>query len=157
MILAELLRQRGLESQTPLAYRNSLDPRDIGDGRRTIADLAATGHDLAYARMQDSRRFGQEADVLCFTAEPNGLARLRGFRRFVARRPGIVPGDIVYDYDIADLLHDFAARAKRPFFYDSFELDGLDDAFGNLVIRWPAPLMIARRPADHPGLIIEQR
>ncbi|MCC0005673.1 MAG: hypothetical protein H6872_11185 [Methylobacteriaceae bacterium] len=103
--------------------------------------LAKTGHDLVYERMQNGRVFGAEAQVLSFRGEAGGRARLSGFRRLVARRPGIAPGDIVYDYDVAHLLHDFISRAKHPTFYDAFPLRGLDDLVGRLVVQWPKPYM----------------
>ncbi len=137
MTLASLLLARRLDPATIVAHRNTLDPRDASADHRSIADLAKTGHDLVYERMQDGAAFGPQAHVLSFRAEAEGRTRLAGFRRLVARRPGIAPGDIVYDYDVAHLLHDFIARAKDPTFYDAFDVDGLDDLFGTLVVQWP--------------------
>lgn len=154
MTLANLLSARGFAPAALIAHRNSLDPRDAGEGARSIAELSVTGHDLIYERMQNGRVFGAEAQVLSFRAEADGRARLAGFRRLVARRPGVAPGDIVYDYDVAHLLHDFIARAKRPTFYDAFDIAGLEDLTGKLVVQWPRPLMRARRRADDAGLIV---
>ncbi|WP_204307090.1 hypothetical protein, partial [Klebsiella aerogenes] len=67
-------------------------------------------------RMQDGPRIAHEALVLSFAACEDGRARLTGFRRFLMRREGIVPSDIVYDYDAAHLLHAFIARASAPVF-----------------------------------------
>ena len=154
MTLASLLLARGFDPATLVAHRNTLDPRDVGEGARSIGDLAKSGHDLVYERMQNGRTFGAEARVLSFRGEAGGRARLAGFRRLVARRPGIAPGDIVYDYDVAHLLHDFISRAKHPTFYDAFEIEGLEDLIGGLVVQWPAPLMRKRRRADDPALLV---
>ena len=154
MTLAFLLQERGQDPALILAHRNTLDPRDAGEGCRSIADLAGTGHDLVYERMQNGRTFGAEARVLSFRGEAGGRARLAGFRRMAARRPGIAPADIIYDYDVAHLLHDFISRAKHPTFYDAFDLEGMGDLVGRLVVQWPAPLMRKRRRADDPGLIV---
>ncbi|MFO1114599.1 MAG: hypothetical protein U1E28_02885 [Beijerinckiaceae bacterium] len=155
MTLAELLLARGIESSGLLAHRNALDPRDASDAFATIGDLARTGHDLVYERMQDGPAFGDTAQVLSFRAEDGGRARLAGFRRLKARRPGIAPGDIVYDYDVAHLLHDFISRAKNPVFYDAFDLEGLEDLVGRLVVRWPEAYgKIA--PAGQPELIVAE-
>ncbi len=152
MILADCLMARGLDPATILAHRISLNPKDASADFRCTADLMKGEHVLAYQRMQDGRRFGAEAHVLAFIAEPQGRARLVGFRRLVARRRGNVPGDIVYDYDRAHLLHDFAGRARWPTFYDAFEEEGLDDLFGQLVISWPLPLFLSVKPATTPLL-----
>ncbi len=154
MDLASLLRARGVDPARLVAHRNTLDPRDAGADCLSIADLVPGGRDLVYERMQNGRVFGGEACVLSFAGEAGGRGRLSGFRRLVARRPGIAPGDIVYDYDVAHLLHDFISRAKRPTFYDAFDIGGLDDLTGRLVVQWPAPLMRRRRRADDPGLIV---
>ena len=154
MDLASLLRARGIDPARVIAHRNTLDPRDASDGCRSIADLAPSGHDLVYERMQNGGVFGGEARVLSFAGEAGGRGRLSGFRRLVARRPGIAPGDIVYDHEVAHLLHDFISRAKRPTFYDAFDIEGLDDLTGRLVVQWPAPLMRRRRRADDPGLAV---
>jgi len=154
--LGALLAARGLTKGEPLfALRTTLDPRDVSDDHRTTADLLATGHERAYARMQEGLRLGSGRAILCFVGEAGGRARFTGFRRFMARRPGVAPGDIVYDYDIADLLHQFIARSRRPVFYDALDLTGLDDLTGRLVVSWPKPAMVRLRPADHPGLRIE--
>lgn len=153
--LGALLMARGLTMSEPLfALRTTLDPRDISDGHRTTADLATTGHERVYARMQEGLRLGSGRAILCFLGEPGGQARFCGFRRLMARRPGVVPGDIVYDYDVADLFHQFVARSRRPVFYDALDLAGLDDLVGRLVVYWPKPVMIRLRPATHPALRI---
>lgn len=152
MVLATLLTARGLDPAKILAHRNTLDPRDVSTDAPSIESLAKTGHDLVYERMQNGRAFGPEAQVLSFRGEAGGRARLAGFRRLVARRPGIAPGDIVYDYDVAHLLHDFISRAKHPTFYDAFPLAGVDDLAGGLVLQWPKPYMRRRLRADDAGL-----
>ena len=154
MNLATLLAGRGLDPAGLIAHRNTLDPRDRGPDAPSLAALAKTGHDLVYERMQNGLQFGPEAQVLSFRGEPGGLARLAGFRRLVARRPGIAPGDIVYDYDVAHLLHDFISRAKRPTFYDAFPIGGVDDLVGRLTVKWPQPLMRKRLRADDARLVI---
>ena len=153
--LAALLAPRALiPGEHLFVLRTTLDPRDRTDDHRSSADLLATGHERAYARMQEGLCLGSGRAILCFVGEPGGTARFTGFRRFFARRPGIVPGDIVYDYDVADLFHQFAARARRPVFYDALDLPGCDDLVGRLVVAWPRPAMIKLRPADHPGLVV---
>lgn len=153
--LGALLVARGLTKNEPLfALRTTLDPRDISDGHHTTADLIETGHERAYARMQEGFRLGSGRAILCFVGEAGGRARFTGFRRFLARRPGVAPGDLVYDYDIADLFHQFIARARRPVFYDALDLPGLDDLVGHLTVVWPKPAMVRLRPADHPDMQI---
>ena len=154
MNLATLLAARGLDPASVIAHRNTLDPRDTSPDALSIATLAKTGHDLVYERMQNGPVFGPEAQVLSFIGEAQGCARLAGFRRLRARRPGIAPGDIVYDYDVAHLLHDFIGRAKRPTFYDAFEVEGVGDLVGKLVVQWPKPYMRKRLRADDAGLLI---
>lgn len=154
MTLAELLLARGFDPAALTAHRNTLDPRDASADFRTIDDLAPTGHDLVYERMQNGRVFGEEAQVLSFRGEAAGRGRLAALRRLAARRPGVAPGDIVYDYDIAHLLHDFIGRAARPTFYDAFEIAGLEDLVGRLVVQWPKPLIRKRLNAADPGLIV---
>lgn len=151
--LGDLIARRGLDPARLLAYRNTLDRRDADAHWQTIQDLAASDHARVYERMQDGRAFPHEAEVLCFLGESGGTARLVGFRKFFARRPGVAPGDIIYDPDLAHVLHNFIGRAKRPMFYDSVDLPGLDEMIG-LRVHWPKPLMIRRRPATHPGLRI---
>ncbi|HMN71744.1 MAG TPA: hypothetical protein PKA55_07730 [Rhodoblastus sp.] len=157
MILASLLAARGLDPASILAHRNTLDPRDASADAPSLAALAATGHDLVYERMQNGRAFGVEAQVLSFRGEAGGRARLAGFRRLVARRPGVAPGDIVYDYDVAHLLHDFIGRAKHPTFYDAFPLEGVGDLVGRLVVQWPKPYMRRRLRAADAGLAVIER
>ena len=154
MDLATLLVARGLDPSGLIAHRNTLDPRDRSADAPSLEHLAKTGHDLVYERMQNGRVFGAEAQVMSFRGEAGGRARLSGFRRLVARRPGIAPGDIVYDYDVAHLLHDFISRAKHPTFYDAFPLEGLGDLVGRLVVQWPKPYMRRRLRADDPNLVV---
>ncbi|MFV0279146.1 MAG: hypothetical protein ACK5JM_00125 [Rhodoblastus sp.] len=156
MRLSDLLAARGLDPAAMLAHRNTLDPRDASADAPSIEALARSGHDLVYERMQNGRAFGEEAQVLSFRGLAGGRGILAGYRRLVARRPGIAPGDIVYDYDVAHLLHDFISRAKNPVFYDCFALDGLDDLVGRLVVRWPKPYMLKRLCADNPGIAVQE-
>ena len=154
MTLGDCLSARGLAPATLLAHRISLNPKDASPDFRTTADLLRDGHILAYQRMQDGRCFGQEAKVLAFAAEPQGRARLIGFRRLIARRRGNVPGDIVYDYDRAHLLHDFSGRARWPTFYDALEEEGLEHLIGRLLLNWPRPHFHALKPACDPFLTV---
>lgn len=139
--LPDLLATRGLDAHKVLAVRVSLNPRDANDEFPDTASMVRAKVVETYVRMQDGKRFGAEADVLTFVAEPEGYARLLSLRTFRARRKGIAPGDIVYDYDHAHLLHSFISRVRHPTFYDAFERPELDDVAGNLVLRWPAPMM----------------
>lgn len=154
MTLAALLAARRLDPAGVIAHRNTLDPRDASVDAPSLEALAKTGHDLVYERMQNGRAFGAEARVLSFRGEAGGRGRLAGFRRLVARRPGIAPGDVVYDYDVAHLLHDFISRAKHPTFYDAFDLEGLDDLVGKLVVQWPRPYMRKQLGAGDPRLVV---
>ena len=109
----------------------------------------------------------------CFglTIDPDRLAQIRNERRpgskyaaltncrfevaeaeSMMRREGIVPTDIVYDYDAAHLLYAFIARAQTPVFYDAFAEDGLDDLIGKLVVQWPQPLERDIVEANDPAL-----
>jgi hypothetical protein len=137
--LADVLQARGVDAPSVQAFRLTLHPQDRSTDFRVHADLSREGVVTSYDRMQDGARFGAEARVLTFLAEAKNTARLIGFRRFVARRPGSVPIDLVYDYAAAHLLHAFIARARQPVFYDTFDEAGLDDLFGRLVIAWPQP------------------
>ena len=99
------------------------------------------------------RRHWLRWTVLSFAAMEGGRARLTGFRTFLMRAPGNVPGDIVYDYDAAHLLHSFIARAQTPIFYDAIEQSGLEDLIGKLVVQWREPLADHIRPATDAGLV----
>lgn len=145
--LGQFLDSHGMDPTDMLACRVTLNPRDADADFRSTADLLRLKCLLTYARMQDGRRLGIDRNLLLFVAEPVGAARLFGHYHFRARRRGIAPGDIVYDYDAAHLLHSFIARARHPTFYDAFELPGLDAHFGTLAVSWPAPMMRAVRPA----------
>lgn len=138
--LADLLAARGLDAANIVAIRNTLHPDDISNDFRTLADVIDANALPMLDRMQDGPRIAHNSLVLSFAALDNGCAKLTGFRRFLMRREGIVPTDIVYDYDAAHLLHAFIARAHAPVFYDAFDEDGLDDLIGELVVQWPLPL-----------------
>lgn len=138
--LAALLRRRGIAPQSVTAIRNALAPALVCDDFVEIADLERTGILHLYDRMQDGARIAHGARVMSFVALPTGQARLTGFRRFLMRRPGIVPADIVYDHDAAHLLHGFIGHAREPVFYDVEDDDGLADLIGSLTVQWPKPL-----------------
>lgn len=152
--LADLLAARGFEAANIVAIRNTLHAEDVSSDFRTLADVIAANALPMLDRMQDGPRIAHEALVLSFAALDNGHARLTGFRRFLMRREGIVPTDIVYDYDAAHLLHAFIARAATPVFYDAFDEDGLDDLIGQLVVQWPQPLEHHIVDANDPRLIV---
>ena len=152
--LGELLRARGLSSARTVAIRNTLHPYDASTDFRTIDDVRRASALSTYDRMQDGPSFGDDAEVLSFIAKDNGAAMLTAFRRFTRRERGNVPGDIVYDYDAAPLLHAFIARAAHPTFYDTRDLDTLDDLVGKLVVRWPEPLHENIRAADDERIFV---
>ena len=154
--LADLLTARGFEAANIVAIRNTLHAEDVSSDFRTLADVIAANALPMLDRMQDGPRIAHEALVLSFAALDDGRARLTGFRRFLMRRAGIVPTDIVYDYDAAHLLHAFIARAATPVFYDAFDEDGLEDLIGTLVVQWPQPEHNIRDASD-PGLVIAGR
>ena len=134
--LADRMHAAGIDPTTVLAHRITLH-RDDGDGSyRTTEDLARAGHALTYQRIQDGAVFGPEALVAGFVAQDNGTALFADLRRLVARRPGIAPGDIIYDPDIAHVLHNFISRATAPTFYDAFE-DARANRFAGIILRWP--------------------
>ena len=137
-----------------IAIRNSLHPEDISDDFPTTDAIVEAGVIGMYDRMQDGAVIPDGGAVLSFAAMGDGRARLTAFRMFKLRAGGNVPGDIVYDYDAAHLLHAFIARATKPMFYDAFELDGLDDLIGALMVQWPEPLAINVRGADDAGLMV---
>ncbi len=147
MSLSALLRERGLDPADLLAHRIALHPEDACSDTADTSALLRAGDALFYERLQDGAVFGAEARVLAFGAASNGQAVFLGLRRMVARRPGNVPGDVVYDYDRAHLLHNFIARAAAPLIYDAFPEEGLSDWEGALVLDWPedAPTL---RPAS---------
>jgi hypothetical protein len=138
--LSELLRARGFEPAAMIAIRNTLHPDDVSADFRSLADVIDANVLTMYDRMQDGPRIANDALVLSFAATENGQARLTGLRTFLLRRQGIVPGDIVYDYDAAHLLHSFIARAETPCFYDAVDQTGLDDLLGRLMVQWKQPL-----------------
>jgi hypothetical protein len=150
--LADLLRSRGLNPDGIVAIRNDLHPEHMSSDFRTIADLEGTNVLQMYDRMQDGPRIAHDSRVLSFMALPEGHAKLTAFRRFSMRRPGIAPGDIVYDYDAAHLLHSFISHAVNPVFYDAEGQPGLDDVIGHLVVQWPEPLTDNIRSASDLGL-----
>lgn len=152
--LGDLLSTRGLLAPGTRAVRHTLHPEDRSADVPSLDYLVANNLLPVYERMQDGRRLGHETTLVSFRAEPGGRARLLGHRRVFARRKGLVPGDIVYDYEAAPLLHAFIARARCPTFYDTVDEDGLDDLFGHLVVRWPAPLFRNVLGANDAGLTI---
>ena len=107
-----------------------------------------------YDRMQDGARIADDTPVLSFIATSNGLAQLTAFRQFRMRAGGNAPGDIVYDYDGAHLLHSFIARAATPTFYDATELATLDDLLGKLVVQWPETAGDNICAASDAGLVV---
>jgi hypothetical protein len=152
LTLNDLLRSRGLDPQRIVAVRNTLHADDICDSFRSIDDVARAGALPMLDRMQDGPLIEHDALVLSFVALSNHRAKLTSFRRFLMRRQGVVPGDIVYDYEAAHLLHSFIARATTPVFYDAIDEDGLDDLIGQLVIAWPESLTQHIRDAGDPML-----
>ncbi|MES2601427.1 MAG: hypothetical protein V4602_11510 [Pseudomonadota bacterium] len=152
--LADLLAARGLDTANIVAIRNTLHIDDMSSDFRTLADVIAANALPMLDRMQDGPRIAHGALVLSFAALDDGRAKLTGFRRFLMRREGIVPTDIVYDYDAAHLLHAFIARAHTPVFYDAFDEDGLSDLIGHLIVQWPQPLEQNIRDANCPDLTI---
>jgi len=151
--LADLLAARGLDAAGMVAVHNTPHPSDMCGDFRTMDDVIAAGALALLDRMQDGPRIPHDALVLSFAALDHERARLTGFRRFLMRRQGIVPTDIVYDYDAAHLLHAFIARAETPVFYDAFDEDGLSDLIGNLVVQWPQPVTRDVIGADDAGLV----
>ena len=130
-----------------------------------VAQLKARGEDAELIdakavglpmldRMQDGPLIEHDTLVLSFVALPDHRAKLTGFRRFLMRRQGVVPGDIVYDYEAAHLLHSFIARAATPVFYDALDEDGLNDLIDKLVIAWPKTSTHHIRDASDPMLEI---
>lgn len=154
MTLGELLRARGLTGRHAVAIRNTLHPDDASSDFSSIDDVQQAAALATYDRMQDGPRLGDDAEVLSFIATQNGNATLTAFRRFTRRERGNVPGDIVYDYDAAPLLHAFIARAAHPTFYDTRDLDALDDLVGKLVVRWPEPLHENIRAASDESIFV---
>jgi hypothetical protein len=152
--LGDELRARGFDPGSMVAIRNTLHADDISSDFRTIEDVAQADVLRTLDRMQDGPRIAHEALVLSFVAMDGGRAKLTGFRKFLMRREGIVPTDIVYDYDAAHLLHAFIARAATPVFYDAFDEAGLDDLIGTLVVQWPQPTAQDVVEAGDAGLVV---
>lgn len=150
--LKDLLCARGLAAHRIVAIRNTLHHEDICDSFRTIDDVERAGALPMLDRMQDGPLIEHDTPVLSFVALPGRRAKLTGFRRFLMRRQGVVPGDIVYDYEAAHLLHSFIARAATPLFYDAIDEDGLDDLIDKLVVVWPEPITQHIRDACDPML-----
>lgn len=155
MTLGEQLADHGMAAAGVLAIRISLHAQDRTDDIRSLQDLPLASA-IAYGRMQNGRRFGDEVPALLFLAEAGLRARLAGYVLLKARRRGLAPGDIVYDPDLAPLLHNFIARCRHPMFYDALDLDGLEKLIGQLVIRWPSPALRNRRSADDPSIMVSQ-
>ena len=154
LTLNDLLRTRGLAARNIVAIRNTLHPDDACDSFRTIDDVARAGALPMLDRMQDGPLIEHDTLVLSFVALPDHRAKLTGFRRFLMRRQGVVPGDIVYDYEAAHLLHSFIARAATPVFYDALDEDGLNDLIDKLVVAWPETSTHHIRDASDPMLEI---
>jgi hypothetical protein len=152
--LAALLAERQLVSPRMRAVRHTLDRRDRTSDLQTIGDIVKAGQLLVYGRMQEGRKLGHDNALLSFVGEPEGRARLVGFAQVFARRRGVAPGDIIYDYDAAPLLHNFISRSRVPTFYDFFDLPGLEDLVGRLVVQWPRPHAVNVRKALDPGLVV---
>ena len=152
--LAELLHARGFDAGNVVAVRNMLHPSDVSSDFRNLDDVVAANALPMLDRMQDGPLIAHEARVLSFAAIEDGRAKLTGFRRFLMRRQGVVPGDIVYDYDAAHLLHAFIARAHAPVFYDALDENGLEDMIGTLVVQWPQPLERHIVDASDPALVV---
>jgi hypothetical protein len=150
----ELLAARGLQPAGIIAIRNTLHPDDVSADFRDIDDVIAANALPMYDRMQDGPRIAHGALVMSFAALPEGRARLTGFRKFMLRRQGNVPGDIVYDYDAAHLLHSFIARAAAPCFYDAEDEEGVEDLVGRLAVRWPEAKGQDVLRADDAGLTV---
>ena len=150
--LKDLLGARGFDPRAIVAIYNTLHPDDVCESFRTIDDVVRAGALPMLDRMQDGPLIEHDTLVLSFVALPDGRAKLTGFRRFLMRRQGVVPGDIVYDYEAAHLLHSFIARAATPVFYDAIDEEGLDDLIGQLVITWPEPVTKHIREASDPML-----
>jgi hypothetical protein len=150
--LNDLLRVRGHDARNIVAIRNTLHPDDACDSFRTIDDVVRAGALPMLDRMQDGPLIEHNTLVLSFVALSNHRAKLTGFRRFLMRRQGVVPGDIVYDYEAAHLLHSFIARATTPVFYDAIDEDGLDDLIGQLIVTWPERTTQHIRDAGDPML-----
>ncbi|MDB5618741.1 MAG: hypothetical protein JWQ24_2979 [Tardiphaga sp.] len=149
-----MLKVRGFDPLGMIAIRNSLHPDDMSSDFRSLADVIGANALSMYDRMQDGPQIAHQALVMSFAAMADGRAHLTGLRTFLLRRQGIVPGDIVYDYDAAHLLHSFIARAETPCFYDAIEQSGLDDLIGQLVVQWPEPLTDNILAANHRGLTV---
>lgn len=152
--LTGLLHARGFDAANIVAVRNTLHPSDMSNDFRDMKDVIAANALPMLDRMQDGPCIAHEALVLSFAALDEDRARLTGFRRFLMRRQGIVPSDIVYDYDAAHLLHAFIARAHAPVFYDAFDETGLEDLIGLLVVQWPTQLDRHILDASDRGLVI---
>lgn len=153
--LGDFLRARGLDPHGIVAIRNSLHPEDMSSDFRTLDDVERANALAMLDRMQDGPRIAHDSRVLSFAALDDDRAKLTGFRRFMMRRQGIVPSDIVYDYDAAHLLHAFIARATTPVFYDAFDEAGLEDALGTLIVRWPMRDISDIRDADSHDIVVD--
>ncbi len=139
---------------TTFAVRSALHLDDMSEDFPNTDAIVKAGVIGMYDRMQDGAVILDGSAVLSFVAMDDGRARLTAFRTFKLRAGGNVPGDIVYDYDAAHLLHAFIARAAKPMFYDAFARDGLDDLIDALVVQWPEPLAANVRGADDAGLVV---
>lgn len=150
--LGSVLQARDLLTPATIAIRTTLHPDDVSEDFPDTAAMRDAGVLGMYNRMQDGVVIADDSRVLSFVALDDGRASLTAFRTFKLRARGNVPGDIVYDYDAAHLLHAFIARAATPTFYDAFEIDGLDDLIGGLIVRWPDARMLCA--ADDAALVV---
>lgn len=153
--LADILRARRLDPSDILISYNDLHPSDTCSDFRTIADVVNVNAHHLLDRMQDGLQIANDTLVMSFVRFGNDRARLSHFRRFFSRRQGNVPGDIVYDYDAAHLLHAFIARAQSPHFYDVQDEVGLSDLIGQLTVQWPEGDSGVILRADSPFIVVE--
>lgn len=149
--LADRLRAGGIDPSVVTAHRITLHPDDADETFRTTADLTESNHALTYERIQDGAIFGARALVAAFVAQVDGTARFAGLRELTARRIGSAPGDIVYDPEIAHLLHNFISRAQEPTFYDARD-DARSTCLLDNVVFWPKGASDTLR-ADDPALV----
>jgi hypothetical protein len=150
--LGGILRERGLPTAETFAINVTLHADDASPDFPDLDSMIRANVLAMYDRMQDGVVIADGSAMLSFVAAGDGIARLTAYRRFMLRARGNVPGDIVYDYEAAHLLHAFIARAAQPTFYDAVDLDGLDDLIGSLIVRWPDDPML--RPADDATLVV---
>jgi hypothetical protein len=88
--------------------------------------------------MQTKRKLGDRL-LLSFLAEPNMQSRLVGFRAVFLRDSPEPPEELRDGGLVEKILERFMDRASNPVFYNLYDLCGIEDLFGKLVIRWPTP------------------